>query len=74
VLCSVVLPYDLLWYHASVNVEGNAHGMDSCMLFVCCKKEGMFVQLAMRLITHQRIFIMLKYESLQHILSWWNPF
>jgi hypothetical protein len=68
VLCCVVLCYDVLC-HACVNVEGNAHGMDSCVLFVCCKNEGMFVQLEMRLITHQRICIMLKYESLQYILS-----
>jgi len=57
VLCCVVLCCDVLWCHGGVNVEGNAHGMDSCLLFVCCKKEGIIVQLEMR---HQRFYIMLK--------------
>jgi len=69
VLCCVVLCCHVLWCHGDAHVEGNAHGMDSCMLFVCCKKEGIIVQLEMRLITHQRFYIMLKCYSLQKIFS-----
>lgn len=59
VLYCVVLCCDMLWWHGGVNAEGNARGMDSCMSFVCCKEEGIIVQLEMRLITHQRFYIML---------------